>query len=263
MTDPKQTLLKIGLVTDVHYAETPANEQRDARASLHRVRRAVDDFRKQEVDVVVCLGDLIHSGPDIEAERSYLQTIVAELRRVERPVYFCLGNHCVDRLAKPEALEIMDQPAAEFDATHKGIRLLGLDTCFNPDGSPYGRRNSDWRYAILPEPKLKKLAQKLSSATIPTFLFCHHRLDAADDWSLRNADQVRSMIDIFKHPSLILQGHAHVEDYRSVGKRKYLTLAPMVASDPQDNAYSVLRIDHSHSFKLQGFYRQSSHGGSI
>ncbi|MEM1107102.1 MAG: metallophosphoesterase [Planctomycetota bacterium] len=263
MTTPDSTPLKIGLVTDIHYADTPANEKRDTLASIGRVRQAVDDFQKHDVDVVVCLGDLIHSGPDVEAERSYMQAIVAELRRVDRPIYFCLGNHCVDRLTKPEVLEIINQPAATFDVTHNGIRLLGLDTCFNPDGSPYGRLNSDWRSAVLPGSELEKLVQKLSAKTIPTLLFSHHRLDAADHWSLQNASQVRSMIDRSKHLCLVLQGHAHVGEYHLIGPQKYLTLAPMVSYDPQYNAYSILCIDHSQSFELQGFYRQSSYHCSI
>ncbi|MEM9882387.1 MAG: metallophosphoesterase [Planctomycetota bacterium] len=259
MTAANATPLKIGLVTDIHYADTPANEKRDTRASFDRVRQAVNDFQKHNIDVVVSLGDLVHSGPDVQAERSYMQTIVGELRRVDCPIYFCLGNHCVDRLTKPEALKVINQPAATFDTIHNGIRLLGLDTCFNLDGSPYGRLNSDWRCAVLPESELKQLTRKLSAKTMPTLLFSHHRLDAANDWSLQNAIQVRNVIAGSKHLCLVLQGHAHVGDCRLIGQQKYLTLAPMVSSDSRSNAYSILRIAQSRCFELQGFCRQGSY----
>ncbi|MBB6431376.1 metallophosphoesterase family protein [Algisphaera agarilytica] len=258
MTTPDPSPLKIGLVTDIHYADTAANEKRDTRASLHRVRQAIGDFQTHDVDVVVCLGDLIHSGPDVEAERSYMQTIVAELRRVDRPIYFCLGNHCVDRLTKAEALEIIGQPTATFEAIHKGIRILGLDTCFNPEGSSYGRLNSDWRVAVLPEAELDKLEQSISKNTSPTLLFSHHRLDANDDWSLRNAEEVRRRIGPHKHLSYAVQGHAHLADFRSIGHQGFLTLMPMVYSDPKLNAYSILTVMSSQSIALQGFGNQTS-----
>ncbi|MEM9418140.1 MAG: metallophosphoesterase [Planctomycetota bacterium] len=259
MTIPGPNLLKIGLVTDIHYADTPANEKRDTRASLHRVRQAVNAFQKHDVDVVVCLGDLIHSGPDIEAERSYMQTIVAELRQVNRPIYFCLGNHCVDRLAKPEVLEIVGQPTATFDATHQGIRLMGLDTCFNPDGSPYGRLNSDWRVAVLPTEQMAQLVGSISERATPTILFCHHRLDAFDDWSLRNAQQLCHSINPHRQVFLVLQGHAHINEVCEIAGRTHITLEPMVGCSAAHNAYSILTIESPQNYRLQGFVSQPSY----
>lgn len=255
----KPATLKIGLLTDVHYADIPATDKRNTRASLGRVRQAVKDFREQDVDVVVCLGDLIHSGPDVETERRYLQAIVAELRNVARPIYFCLGNHCVDRLTKAEALEVIGQPAATFDAYHQGYRLIGLDSCFNPDGSSYGRRNSDWRMASLPVYELAKLDRSLSESPTPTILFCHHRIDAADDWSLRNADQVHETIQQHPHLFLVLQGHAHLHDHRVIAERDYVTLAPMVWREANQNAYSVLTLKPTQEFHLRGYFQQPSY----
>ncbi|MEM6458453.1 MAG: metallophosphoesterase [Planctomycetota bacterium] len=258
MTTPEPTPLRIGLVTDIHYADTPANEKRDTRASIGRVRQAVDDFHRHDVDVVVCLGDLIHSGPDIESECSFMRTVVAELRRVDRPIYFCLGNHCVDRLTKKEALEIIGQPGATFDATHQGVRLLGLDTCFNPDGSPYGRMNSDWRQAVLPLTELETLKQTLSKYPVPTILFTHHRLDGDDDWSLRNAEEIRTGLAANTNLLAVLQGHAHYATAQTVSGQTYVTLAPMVSAEASTNAYAVLVIGSRTRPFLHGFGVQPS-----
>lgn len=250
--------LRVGLLADVHYADLPPTPTRDTRASLRRVRQAIATLAEETVDLAVSLGDLIHTGHDEPSERRDLQDVAAELHALPHPVYHCLGNHCVDRLAKAGVLRALRQPAATFDVECKGVRLLGLDTCFNPDGSPYGLGNGDWRHAVLPEADLAALDRTLDRVRRPTLLFCHHRLDTADDRALRNAPAVRAVLDRHAHVLLVVQGHAHVHAFQTVGRHRYLTLAPVISPRPDANACAILERRGHARLRLIGLFDQPS-----
>lgn len=98
-------LARIGVVTDVHYADKPPAGTRQYRDSLGKMAEAVEAWKREGVSAVVELGDLVDSAESGMEERRYLKTIVMELDRVRTPRYCALGNHCVWTLRKEEFLD--------------------------------------------------------------------------------------------------------------------------------------------------------------
>ena len=54
--------IRIGLITDIHYADLDTAGSRHYRDSVTKVREAVRIFNEAEPDIVICLGDLIDAG---------------------------------------------------------------------------------------------------------------------------------------------------------------------------------------------------------
>ena len=60
--EPATPLVRIGLVTDLHYADKPPGGSRHYRDSLAKLAAAGEQFAKAKTDVVVELGDFIDSA---------------------------------------------------------------------------------------------------------------------------------------------------------------------------------------------------------
>ena len=98
-------LLRIGLATDLHYAEKPPGGTRVFRESLTKFAEAAKKFQEEKPDLIICLGDLIDSAASLDTEKGYLKKVVKEFAPLPGKHHFVLGNHCVENLTKPEFLE--------------------------------------------------------------------------------------------------------------------------------------------------------------
>ena len=74
-----QPKLRIGLVTDLHYADKPPLIHRYYRETPAKFAEAAKQFRRDKTDLVIELGDLIDVGDSLEIEQSYLKRIVRTL----------------------------------------------------------------------------------------------------------------------------------------------------------------------------------------
>jgi alkaline phosphatase len=96
--------LRIGLVSDLHHADKPAAGSRHYRETLGKLEEAGQQFKRQSVDFVVELGDLIDAADSVDVELKYLQTVNREFSEVCGDRHYVLGNHCVDTLTKKRVL---------------------------------------------------------------------------------------------------------------------------------------------------------------
>jgi len=76
---------RVVLVSDLHIGSTVGNDW---------VESIVDRINDASPDIVCLAGDIFNSGMEGVIDPS---AIAAELRRINAPVYACLGNHDVDR----------------------------------------------------------------------------------------------------------------------------------------------------------------------
>jgi alkaline phosphatase len=249
-------VVRIGLLTDIHYADKKSGGTRNYTASLMKVREAVAAFNKQEAQVAVELGDLIDSASDPTTEAGYLTTIEKELARFRGERGYVLGNHCVDGLTKQQFLDGCDAKATHRSFDVSGTHLVILDACFRADGVPYGRRNFDWTDANIPPDQLEWLAADLKATRLPTLVFVHQRLDVAKPFGIKNAPAVRAVLEKAGTVLAVFQGHNHINDLKTITGIPYLTLAATVEGD--DNAYGLLDLFADGSMRLDGFFRQTS-----
>jgi alkaline phosphatase len=252
--------LKIGLVTDLHHADKPPAGTRHYRETLGKLTEAAAEFSRHEVSCLVELGDLIDAADAVEIEQAYLSTINRELSAIVADRHYVLGNHCVDMLTKDEFLQGVQQERSYYSFDRDQFHFVVLDSCFRSDGESYGRKNFHWTDANVPQSELEWLADDLKRTSQPTIVFAHQRLDVANDHGVKNARQVRSILEQSARVLAVFQGHSHQNDYRLINEIHYATLVAMVeGSGAEHNGYAVLHVHQDGAITVHGFRLQQSY----
>lgn len=251
--------LRVGLVTDMHYADKAPAGTRHYRETLRKLEQASLEFEKQQPAFVVELGDLIDAADTVDTERKYLETINREFSAICSTRHYVLGNHCVDTLTKDEFLGEVEQPRSYYSFDQGGIHFVVLDSCFRSDGQSYGRKNFQWTDANIPAVELEWLKADLMESGRPTIVFAHQRLDVNNNHGVRNNDDVRSLLEASGKVLAVFQGHSHENDLNDINGIHYCTLVAMVeGSGEENNGYSVMDVAEDGTIRLTGFRKQAS-----
>jgi predicted phosphodiesterase len=258
--DSGMDVLRIGLITDLHYADKPPAGTRYYRETLAKLEDAARQFAKDKPTFIVELGDLIDAADSVEIEQRWLSRIQRDLAAIAQDRHYVLGNHCVDMLTKEEFLGGVEREQSYYAFERGGFHFVVLDACFRGDGQPYGRRNSHWTDANIPPAEIEWLAADLKAADKPAIVFVHQRLDVSGDYGVKNAPEVRRVLEDSGRVLAVFQGHSHENDYREINGIHYTVLRAMIeGSGADENGYSLLSIARDGTLHLTGFRRQQSY----
>jgi 3',5'-cyclic AMP phosphodiesterase CpdA len=257
---PKKGGVRIGLVTDLHYADKKAAGTRHYRETLDKLSEAAERFKKDAPAFVVELGDLIDAADSVETEMKYLKRIDKEFSALAKDRHYVLGNHCVDTLTKKEFLDAVGQKEAHYSFDRGGVHFVVLDACFRGDGKPYERKNFKWTDANIPADQLDWLKSDLKATDKPVVVFAHQQLDVGNDYGVKNAADVRKVLEGSKKVLAVFQGHSHKNDYKEIGNVHYCTLVAMIeGSGIENNGYSILDVAPDGAITVTGFRKQKSY----
>ena len=252
--------LRLGLVTDLHYADKAASGTRHFRESIAKVAEAAKRFGRENPDLVVCLGDLIDSAASLDVEKGYLKRIIKEFSGIPGKHHYVLGNHCVENLTKPEFLGIVGQQKSYYSFDANGTHFVVLDACFTSDGKPYGRKNFKWADAKLPPAELEWLQHDLRQSPHKSIVFAHQCLDVIAPFGVNNGSEVRKILEASGKVLAVLQGHFHYGNYQEIGGIHYCTMAAVVeGSGPESNSYAMMDILPGDGIRITGFRKQQSY----
>lgn len=252
--------IRIGLLTDLHYADKDPKGSRHYRETLAKLEEAGAFFERRSPAFVVELGDLIDAAADVPTEMGYLKRIGTAFAAVATNRHHVLGNHCVDTLTKAEFLGGVGQERSYYSFDAGGFHFVVLDACFRADGVGYERKNFDWKDANLPPAELEWLRADLATATGGVVVFAHQRLDTDDVHAVRNAAEVRAILEASGKVRAVFQGHSHKNALSDLGGIHYVTLRAMVeGSGATENGYSLLSLHPDGRIELEGERMQSSH----
>jgi predicted phosphodiesterase len=252
-------LLRVGLMTDLHYADKEPGKTRFYRDTLAKLDEAVHRLNQEKPDLVVELGDFIDQADSVEQEIEWLRLIESRFARLQMPRHYVLGNHCVGTLTKQEFAANTRAAGGMESFEAGGISFLSLDACFRSDGVPYSRRNFDWRDSNVPAEQLGWLKDRLRRASGPVIVLAHQRLDQAPAHAVRNAAEVRAVLEQSGRVSAVFQGHSHKNDYQQIAGIHYTTLVAMVeGGGPANSGYALLDILADGALRLHGFRRQEN-----
>ncbi|MCA9019039.1 MAG: metallophosphoesterase [Planctomycetaceae bacterium] len=258
----KRGTVRVGLVTDLHYADKPPAGSRHYRETLAKLKEATSQFQSDRPDFVVFQGDLIDSGKSLEQEKKHLQTVVEAISAIPFPKYYVLGNHCVDQLKKEEFLQGVGQKESFYSYDQNGSHFVVLDSCFKSDGTPYGRKNFKWTDANIPAEELAWLQADLEKTSLPTIVFVHQPLDLKDTdaHAVKNSSAVRQVLEQSGKVTAVFQGHSHHNKYSEIKGIHYCTMVAMVeGSGLANNGYSILDVYEDGSLVLNGFRKQQDY----
>jgi alkaline phosphatase len=257
---PSKGGVKVGLITDLHYADKPPAGTRHYRETLNKLAEAAKQFEKEKPTFMVELGDLIDAAASEATEQKYLKRVNKEFAGISKDRHYVLGNHCVDILTKEEFLGAVGQKRSYYSFDRGGVHFVVLDACFRSDGKPYGRKNSKWNDANIPTGEVDWLKDDLKKADEKVVVFVHQRLDVANDYRIKNAAEVRKVLEASGKVLAVFQGHSHKNDYKEVGGVHYCTLVAMVeGAGAANNGYSTMNVQSNGTITLAGFRKQKGH----
>lgn len=252
-----KAVMRAGLMTDLHYAEKKPTKTRFYREALGKLDEAVEFFNQEKPEVVIELGDFIDRADTVEQEIEWLKTMEQRYARLTMPRHYVLGNHCVDTLTKQEFAAHTKAPGGHEAFEQNGVMFLILDACFREDGTPYERKNFSWQDANLPKGELAWLEGELGRASGPVVVMAHQRLDLDKAHAVRNAAEVRALLEKSKKVLAVFQGHSHKNDLQTINGIPYVTLVAMIeGSGAENNGYSMLEVMGDGSLRVKGYRRQ-------
>lgn len=250
-------LLRVGLMTDLHYADKPPTRTRFYREALAKLDEAVEVMNREKPALVVELGDFIDQADSVEKEIEWLRTMESHFARLAMPRHYVLGNHCVGTLTKQEFAANTKAGGGFESFEAAGVTFVILDACFRSDGTPYSRKNFDWKDANVPEAELSWLESTLGKAGGPVIILAHQRLDADKAHAVHNAAEVRALLEKSGKVLAVFQGHSHKNDYQQIAGIHYTTLVAMIeGSGAGNNGYALLDVLADGSLRVNGFRRQ-------
>jgi alkaline phosphatase len=252
--------IRIGMVTDLHYADKPPAGTRFYRETLRKIAEAASRFQQDQPAMIVELGDLIDAAESVDVEKEYLRRIHQQFTALPGNKHYVLGNHCVATLRKEEFLDGVGQARPHYSFDAGGVHFVVLDACYRADGQPYGRNNAQWNDANIPAAQIEWLRGDLQGTHSHTIVFVHQRLDVKNDYGVKNAADIRAELERSGKVRAVFQGHSHKNDVQSIRGIHYCTLAAMVEGTGADNnGYSLLDVFQNGTLRLTGFRRQSNY----
>ena len=255
-----ESVLRIGLITDLHHADKPPKGTRFYRESLGKLAEAAKQFTIDKINFVVELGDIIDAAESVEVELGYLSTVNRQYAAISEDRHYVIGNHCVDTLTKTELLSAVGQEKPYYSFDRNSYHFIVLDACFRADGEPYGRHNFVWNDTSIPQIELDWLQADLKLNDKPVIVFVHQRLDVSDNHSVKNDAEVRAMLESSGKVLAVFQGHSHNNDLSDIGGIHYCTMVAMVeGSGANNNGYSVMTITADNTILINGFRNQTDY----
>ena len=236
------TSLKFAQVSDVHYLEKGTDT---TFKMIGESPRLLDDAIAQlneskDLDFVMITGDLIDKPFEKE-----LRSVLSHLDNLTIPWYFSFGNHdrCVGGyLATGVFLDMVksSNPSMKFDSSYysfepkKGYKVIVLDDIVTDEVTSQG---------FISETQFKWLKKELDKSKNSTVLIFMHvpiiEPFASPNHRLRNSSQVMKLLESYKNPIGVFQGHYHSAKITQHDNVLYIN-SPALVSYP--NAFRMVTV---------------------
>jgi 3',5'-cyclic AMP phosphodiesterase CpdA len=263
MTAEAPPLLRFGVVTDLHYAEIDAAGTRSYRESDDKLAECVQVLNAKGAAFLVELGDFKDQdrAPDEARTLKYLERIESVFAGFNGPRYHVLGNHDTDRLSKAQFLAAAPNTgivpnAAHYTFVSGGVRFVVLDANHRSDGSDYDHGNFNWTDSNINAPQVAWLARTLGASAEPVIVLVHQQLDGTGDYYLKNAAEVRAVLETSGKVIAVLQGHRHKGAFSAINGIPYFTFRGLVeGAGVWSSAYAIVDVMPDLEVRVWGYRR--------
>ena len=257
---------RFGIVTDCHYADAGAAGTRFYRQSPDKLAECVELMNAEKVDFLIELGDFKdQDGPPVEQKTlSYLEAIEEVFQKFRGPTYHVLGNHDLDSISKKQFLTRAENTSIDSDRSYYSfdvnrLHCIVLDANYRTDSADYDHGNFDWTDAnILPE-EMDWLRDDLAATPGAAIVFSHQLLDGTGSVYIKNAAQVRQILQASGKVLAVFQGHHHAGSYSNIAGIHYYTLKALVeGTGAESNSYAIAEALPDGSITITGYRRAES-----
>lgn len=233
--------MKIGIFTDPHYSlqEKRGGNRRPA-LSWEKLAVAMEDFLNEKVDFCICLGDLVDDADRSEPAEARLVRLVEKARSYGIPLYFLGGNHDFESFTPEEFAKKTASPRPPFRLDTPTHRFLFLDANYRSDFRHFSQAGVEWTDSNLPPLQTEFLKKELASSEKPAVICLHENLDPRipEDHRIKNAAEVRCILEESGRVALVLQGHYHKGADHTVNGIRYFTPGAMCVEE--ENPHPIL-----------------------
>lgn len=260
-----EIVLRIGLLTDTHYADRPPAGVRYYRESLTKITECISKMNEEKVDFAIHIGDFKDEDPEPDELKTlqYVTDLEKAFALFKGPRYHVLGNHDIDSISKEQFLSKVQNTGIAQDKSfysfhRRGFHFIVLDATFRQDGIAYDKGNFDWKDTFIPQEQLHWLKEDLEATQHPVLVFVHQLLDPEQtiEHQIKNAPDVRQILEESGKVLAVFQGHQHQGGYHLVNGIHYYTLQAMVdGSGPENNSYAILDVYNNGDMVVNGFRR--------
>jgi len=258
--------VRFSIVTDCHYADADTVGTRYYRESLDKLGECVEAMNAQKVNFLVELGDFKdQNSPPVEQKTlSYLRAVESVFHKFEGPTYHVLGNHDEDSISKQQFLVNINNTGINptksyYSFDYNGVHFIVLDANYKSDGTDYDHGNFDWTDANIPSAELKWLKQDLAATSKPVIVMIHQLLDGTGSVYVKNATEVRQVLEQSGKVLAVFQGHHHDGSYSLIEGIHYYTLKALIeGSGPENNSYAIAEVQPDMSITVTGYRKAVS-----
>ena len=257
---------RFGIVTDCHYADAEAAGTRFYRQSPDKLAECVELMNAEKVDFLIELGDFKDQDrPPVEQKTlSYLETIEEVFQEFSGPTYHVLGNHDLDSISKDQFLTRAENTNIDSDRSYYSfdvnrLHCVVLDANHRADGTDYDHGNFDWTDANIPPEELTWLRHDLAATPGAAIVFTHQLLDGTGSVYIKNATQVRQILQASGKVLTVFQGHHHAGSYSNIAGIHYYTLKALVeGTGPENSSYAIAEVQPDGTIIVTGYRRAES-----
>jgi predicted phosphodiesterase len=253
--------VSFGIVTDAHYADNAPRGTRHYRESVVKMTECVNFMNDKKVDFLVELGDFKDQGNPVSEKETliYLEAIEQVFRQFRGPRYHVLGNHDVDSISKEQFLTCVENTGISnlskfYSFESNELHFVVLDANYMADGSDYDHGNFNWTDTNISQKELSWFKTDLAASSKPVIVFVHQQLDGKESHSVKNADEVRQIMQESKKVIAVFQGHNHAGHYSYIEDIHYYTLKAMVeGTGDNNNSYAIVEVHDNQNIVLTGY----------
>ena len=257
-------LVSFGLITDIHVSDkadqaptiTVNATARYFSGGLPKIEAFAKAMNKANVAFVAELGDFTDNPANASlpyeqrksAALAFVDAAEAKLALFKGPRYHVFGNHDTDQMSKQDYLKHLTNTGIPAEATYysfnqSGVHFVVLDAGFKADGNGYSGVPStpgsayNWADANIPAEEISWLKADLAANKLPVIVLGHQYLNPAEQidplfdpaHSVKNAAEVRSILEKNAQVLAVFAGHYHDGDYQQVNGIDYVGLQANVA----------------------------------
>ena len=260
------TVLRFGLVTDVHYADIEPGGyggSRYYRESLGKLGECIKRMNADKVAFLCEIGDFKDQAtpPKEKTTLQFLAAVNGIFKQFRGPRHYVLGNHDLDSISKEQFLSTTGARARYYSFDEKGFHFVVLDACYDADGIDYDHGSFGWMDTNIAEHELVWLEKDLAKAEGRVVAFVHQRLDGEGPAFVNNAPDVRAVLEKSGKVHTVFQGHDHGGAYTPIGGIHYYTLRGVVeGSGAENNAYATVDVHGGGGLTITGYRKAVSQG---
>ena len=236
--------MKIGLFSDPHYCHIEIPSPRRFTLSYKKIMEAMDYFKAEGVELVLCLGDLVDDCRNYEDNVESIGKIVGLIRSYGIPFYSLMGNHDYQNFTREEFNRLTGGAYPPVRMTAGKSTLLFLDCNYGDDGRVYEPGKVNWIDTRLPADQLAYLEHALSDPLVEeAYVFSHQSVEDQVDGNhiVHNAADIRAVLSASGKVRAMIQGHYHPGHDTVIDGVHYHTLPAMC--EGEKNYYEIMIVE--------------------